>query len=168
MRISAIIGHTFGPRPLYISWIFKAIILPRLCYGSIIWANKTSSISKNKLTRVGRLACIVLGRIWPSTPTASIEIIINHMPPTLAILASGFKTWQRLGLGCGRIWDGFGNGIGKRKGQSSTLKTWSNMTSLCEDLPSEDIQLRRSNWIKPHELKIIKNTINIELHLAFS
>ena len=55
MRISAIIGHTFGPRPLYISWIFKAIILPRLCYGSIIWANKTSSISKNKLTRGGLL-----------------------------------------------------------------------------------------------------------------
>ena len=42
------------------------------------------------------------------------------------------------------------------------------MSSLCEDLPSEDIQLRRSNWVKPHELKIIKNIPNIELHLAYS
>ena len=42
------------------------------------------------------------------------------------------------------------------------------MTSQCEQLPSEDIQLRRSNWIKPHELTILKKTPNVELHLAFS
>src|SRR5262249_42296776 len=71
-------GKTWGLRPNVLYWMYKAIVRPILCYGSMLWAPRTevSSVSKS-LTHVQRLACLCFTGAMSSTPTAAMVVVLS-------------------------------------------------------------------------------------------
>lgn len=82
-----------GPRQTY--WLFKQVVLPRVSYGAIVWwkAAKTHRKQLESLQRVGTM--MITGAVR-STPSKSLEAILNILPLDLLIKELASKTCIRL------------------------------------------------------------------------
>ena len=77
----------WGPPYQYARQLFKAVIVPRIDYGSVIWHKPKADGSTaglayiQKLTTVQRLAMKAILGCYRTTPTAAMEIE-SGLPPT--------------------------------------------------------------------------------------
>ena len=60
-------------------WMYTAMIRPIMSYACVSWAggrNKKYRVRK-KLTKVQRLACLMISTAFPGTPTGALKILLN-------------------------------------------------------------------------------------------
>ena len=118
--IKPAINHIYGLNPKRMQWIYKQIILPRLTYGCHVWGHSLNNDQISKLGSVERLALAYYAPMWKTTPTASLQIILNKKPSHLEVLSVGIKSYIR----CKQLfqsnhWDG----IASNRMANSHLKT---------------------------------------------
>ena len=81
MQCRQIVGKTWGIKPSMMKWIYTAMIRPIMSYACVSWAG---SLNKKylvrKLTKVQRLACLMISSAFPGTPTGALEILLNITP----------------------------------------------------------------------------------------
>ena len=78
MQCRQIVGKTWGIKPSMMKWIYAAMIRPIMSYACVSWAgglNKKYLV--RKLTKVQRLACLMISSAFPGTPTGDLEILLN-------------------------------------------------------------------------------------------
>lgn len=87
-----LLGKSWGLSPKMSMWIYKQMILPGILYGSVIWWEKTTKkTAQQKLSKIQRLACLNITGAMCSTPTASLEVILNLNPLHLTIQGEAMK-----------------------------------------------------------------------------
>jgi hypothetical protein len=75
------IAKTVGPKPSIVRNAFKTLVVPMVSYACHLFADKLNNITLQKeLSRLNRIACLSLGSVPPSTPTATMGILFNLMP----------------------------------------------------------------------------------------
>ena len=90
--IKPAINHIWGLDPKRMQWIYKQIILPRLTYGCLVWGHSLTNNQISKLGSVERLALGYHAPMWKTTPTASLQILLNKKPSHLEVISVGIKT----------------------------------------------------------------------------
>jgi len=87
----------WGLRPITVLWLYIREIRPFIFYGALVWWPKvTYKITKIKLGRIQRMACLAITGAMKSTPTASMEMLLNLTPPDLLIMAEAKMALYRL------------------------------------------------------------------------
>jgi ribonuclease HI len=124
------IGATWGPSPAITLWLYTGIVRPFLTYGSVVWARKTSMARVvAKLTKLQRLALVLVAPIRQHTPTAGLELVFGLPPLELHIQFLAASTYGRLNL-LPKGWDGKN---GRKPGHIKWLQ------SIACDLPNHDL-----------------------------
>ena len=145
--IKPAINHIWGLDPKRMQWIYKQIILPRLTYGCQVWGN---SLTNNQISKLGSVEMVALryhAPMWKTTPTASLQILLNQKPSHLKVTSVGIKTYIR----CKKLfqnnhWDG----IADNRSANSHLKT---LKSKCNQIFHDGTPLDEfeNNFLKePH------------------
>ena len=81
MRLRNAMGKLWGSRPLMTRWLYTGCIRPAISYAALVWAQACErKWVITSLTRVNRLALMMVGHFRKSTPTAGLEVIL-HVPP---------------------------------------------------------------------------------------
>ena len=75
-------------------WIYKQILIPRITYGSHVWGHSLTQEHKGYIRTVERLALRYFAPIWKTTPTASLEVILNQKPSHLEVVGVAIKTYM--------------------------------------------------------------------------
>ena len=89
------LGSTWGLAPRLTLWAYKALVLPILEYGSVVWVGAVRKYwIATALTKVQRLACCMITAAFPGTPTSSMEALLN-LPPLPVYLKGRALTAQR-------------------------------------------------------------------------
>ena len=129
--IKPAIHHIWGLDPKRMQWIYKQIILPRLTYGCLVWGHSLTNSQIQKIETVERVALRYHASMWKTTPTASLQILLNQKPSHLEIMYVSIKTYIR----CKHMfqnnhWDG----IADYASANSHLKT---IKSKCHEIYHE-------------------------------
>ena len=77
-------------------WIWNQILLPRLTYGCHVWGHSLTQHHKSLIRSVERLALAYFAPMWKTTPTASLQIILNQRPSHIEVLNVGIKSYIRI------------------------------------------------------------------------
>ena len=88
MQCTQIVGKTWGIKPSMMKRIYTAMIRSIMLYACVSWAgglNKKYLV--RKLTKVQRLACLMISSAFPGTPTGVLEILLNIIPIEEFLLA---------------------------------------------------------------------------------
>lgn len=97
MQCRRAIGNTWGLKPCTIHWIYKAIIIPRLLYGALVWWHRaTIKTNQKKLAQVQRLAGLMTSGAFKTTPTAALEMILGLTPLDLEAKKRALEQCYRL------------------------------------------------------------------------
>ena len=105
--IKPVINHIYGLDPKRMQWIWKQIMLPRLTYGCHVWGHSLTQHHKSLLKYVERLALAYYAPMWKTTPTASLQIILNKKPSHLKVRNMCIRTYMRIkNLFQNIFWDG--------------------------------------------------------------
>ena len=78
-------------------WIYTAMIRPIMSYVCVFWAgglNKKYLV--RKLTKVPRLACLMISSAFPGTPTGALKILLNITPIEEFLLADAVRGSYRI------------------------------------------------------------------------
>ena len=97
MQCRRIVGKTWGIKPSMMKWIYTAMIRPIMSYACVSWAgglNKKYLV--RKLTKVQRLACLMISSAFPGTPTGALEILLNITPMEEFLLAEAVRGSYRI------------------------------------------------------------------------
>ena len=97
MQCRQIVGKTWGIKPSMVKWIYTAMIRPIMSYACVSWAgglNKKYLV--RKLTKVQRLACLMISSAFPGTPTGALEIFLNITPIEEFLLAEAVRGSYRI------------------------------------------------------------------------
>ena len=100
MRCRQIVAKTWGIKPSMMKWIYTAMIRPIMSYACVSWAgglNKKYLV--RKLTKVQRLACLMISSAFPGTPTGALEILLNITPTVEFLLAEAVRGSYRITVG---------------------------------------------------------------------
>ena len=101
-------------------WIYKQVLLPGLTYGCHVWGHTLTQKQKHLLRSVERLALAYYAPMWKTTPTASLQIILNQLPSHLEVASVSIKSYIRFkNLFQHNFWDG----VPGNKRMHSHLKT---------------------------------------------
>ncbi len=125
-----LIKRCWGLTPARMDWIHKAIIRPKMTYGSVVWAHKTTAQMDKALTKVQRLAALSMTQPLRSTPTAGLEALLGWMPLPIHAQEMGMKAFLRIKTTRMSRWDG----IGSHKYAMGHLRRWSDMTKSIEEI----------------------------------
>ena len=79
------IGKTWGLSPKTVLWIYNAIILPKISYGSAAWGLSLNKTQRNKLKSLQNLILKTALRSASSTPRLANTIVTNSLPLDLYI-----------------------------------------------------------------------------------
>ena len=105
-RVRRTLGSTWGLSPKLTLWAYRALVLPLLEYGSVIWVGAVRKYwITTALTKVQRLACNMTTSAFPGTPTSSMEALLC-LPPLPVFLRGRALIAQRRLEHAGR-WRGF-------------------------------------------------------------
>ena len=97
------------------TWIFKAIIIPKVEFGALAWSSHDlTTKEKNTLTKIARIGFKTQLNMKKSTPTRKLEIITNTAPLHLQAQASALRTWGRVKNLLGQDWDGVTSHVKRR------------------------------------------------------
>ena len=129
--IKPALHHIWGLDPKRMQWIYKQIILPRLTYGCLVWGHSLTNSQIQKIETVERVALHCYASTLKTTPTASMQILLNKKPSHLEIMYVSIKTYIR----CKHMfqnnhWDG----IADYASANSHLKT---IKSKCHEISHE-------------------------------
>ena len=94
--IKPAINYIYGLSPARMLWIYKQILLPRITYGSHVWGHSLTQDHKGYVRRAERLALRYFAPMWKTTPTASLEVILNQKPSYLEIEGVAIKTYIQI------------------------------------------------------------------------
>jgi hypothetical protein len=76
------IGANWGPTPSITLWLWTGIVRPFLTYGATVWAQKTfQARTTKKLTKLQRLAMVLVAPMRQHTPTAGLEVVFGPTAP---------------------------------------------------------------------------------------
>ena len=103
--IKPAINYIYGLTPARMLWIYKQILLPRITYGSHVWGHSLTQELKGYIRIAERLALRYFAPIWKTTPTASLEVILNQKPSHLEVEGVAIKTYIQI-KDQFQIWDG--------------------------------------------------------------
>ena len=92
MQYRQIVGKTWGIKPSIIKCIYTAMIRPIMSYACVSWAGDLV----RKLTKVQRLACLMISSAFPGTPTGALEILLNITPIEKFLLAEAVRGSYRI------------------------------------------------------------------------
>ena len=88
MQCRQTVGTTWGIKPFMIKWIYMAIIHLIMSYACVSWAGSLNKkYLARKLTKVQRLACVMISSAFPGTPTGLLEILLTITPIEEFLLA---------------------------------------------------------------------------------
>ncbi len=107
-KCKSIIHRSWGLTPAKIEWIYKAIIRPKLSYGSIVWGHRLTLGARKKLVGLQRLALVATVQPLRSSPTAGLEVMMGWTPLDLHIKEIGLNTFARLQDSHRNNWDHVG------------------------------------------------------------
>ena len=88
MQCRQIVGKTLEINPSMMKWIYTDMIRPIMSYTCVSWAggfNKKYLV--RKLTKLQRLARLMISSAFPGTPTGALEILLNITPIEKFLLA---------------------------------------------------------------------------------
>ena len=97
MQCRQIVGKTWAIKPSMMKWIYKAMIRPSMSYACVSWAgglNKKYLVKK--LTKMQKLACLMISSAFPGTPTGALEILLNITPIEEFLLAEAVRGSYRI------------------------------------------------------------------------
>ena len=81
-------------------WIYTAMIRPIMSYTCVSWAGGLSKkYLMRKLTKVQRLAYLMILSAFPGTPTGALEILLNITPIKEFLLAEAVQGSYRITVG---------------------------------------------------------------------
>ena len=109
VRCRDIVRRNWGLSPGKMSWIFKAIVRPKLTYGAVVWANGLKRGDLQKIKKIQRLALLSISQPLRSTPTAGLEAMMGWIPLDLHAIELGLNTYIRNSEIVRPTWDGIGN-----------------------------------------------------------
>ena len=89
------INYIYGLSPARM-WIYKQILLPRITYGSHAWGHSLTLEQQHVIKTLESLTFRYFAQIWRTTPTASLEVILNKKPAHLEVLSTAIKTFMRI------------------------------------------------------------------------
>ena len=92
-----IVGNSWGLKPVIMKWVYIAMIRPILTYACVTWVTGINKLYlRKKLSKVQRLACLMISSAFPSTPTAALEMLLNIAPINEFIKAEAVKGSYRI------------------------------------------------------------------------
>ena len=97
MQCRQIVGKTWGIKASMMKWIYTAMIRPIMSHACESWAgglNKKYLV--RKLTKVQRLACLMISSAFPGTPTGALEMLLNITPIEEFLLAEAVRGSYRI------------------------------------------------------------------------
>jgi ribonuclease HI len=76
-----LVGNNWGLQPRIIHWMYMQIIVPRITYGSIVWWKKAQQANAIKtLNTLQRMALLAITGAFKSSPSASLEVMLDIRP----------------------------------------------------------------------------------------
>ena len=97
MKIASITSAYWGPRPKLMKWAYTGIVRPVLSYAALAWGHAAENDDiENMLRRVNRLAMNTMVKVPRSTPTRTMELVLDIYPLHLHIMKEGLSTYVRL------------------------------------------------------------------------
>ena len=97
LQCKQIVGRAWGLNPTSMRWIYTAMIRPVITYACTPWVGGVNKkYIEKKLSRVQKLACLMIFSAFPSTPTEALEMLLNIMPIKEFILSEAVKGSYRL------------------------------------------------------------------------
>ena len=87
----------YGPKPVYMRWLFLSVIRPQLTYGCYVWAQATETkTNREKLKKFERMGLKMITYVRKSTPTDALRIMYNITPLHLYIREMAMNTYYRV------------------------------------------------------------------------
>jgi ribonuclease HI len=110
--------------------------------------------AQKKLSSINRLACLSLGSVPTSTPTATMEILYNLRPLDLELERIALKTYVRIkkALPSKKNWDGLPTGGGNRLGHQRHWENALNSDNLSTTPCDQDQTSKVRSWVKNFEV----------------
>ena len=132
------------------AWAYDAIILPMLCYGSVVFGHSYIPMHiKNSLTRLQRQSMICLCPLRNSTPTGALQIILARRPLDLQIKLEGLMGYTRVRNVVGTSWPGHS----KKTLKEGHIKVWSRLASEARIGTAQDETIPLElNWHQPFDI----------------
>ena len=97
LQCRQIVGRAWGLNPTGMRWIYTAMIRPIITYACTSWVGGVNKkYLEKKLSRVQRLACLMISSAFPSTPTGALKMLLNITPINEFILSEAVKGSYRL------------------------------------------------------------------------
>ena len=73
------------------------MIRPVITYACVSWVGEVNKkYLAKKLSKVQRLACLMISSAFPSTPTGALEMLLNIMPINEFIMSEAVKSSYRI------------------------------------------------------------------------
>jgi hypothetical protein len=84
-RRASRMGWGLGPK--LVQWLYVTIVCPTISFASLVWwpGCQTTARTKNKLSKVQRLACLGITGALRTTPTGATEALVGLPPLDLVI-----------------------------------------------------------------------------------
>ena len=97
LQCRQIVGRAWGLNPTNMQWIYTAMIRPVITYACISWVGGVNKkYLAKKLSKVQRLACLMISSALPSTPTGALEMLVIIMPINEFIMSEAVKGLYRI------------------------------------------------------------------------
>jgi ribonuclease HI len=146
------LGGTWGLKPRVFRWLYVSVVRPMLAYASPIWiAGICHASGRMELARVQRLALLCISSAFPSTPSASLEVLFNIAPIDLFLRGEAAMSVYRIRRA--GLW------VGRRVDDSSAHRSHVNVcNNILGDCP---LLLRDGDSITT----VLGNCRNYEVHI---
>ena len=103
LQCRQIVGRAWELTPTSMRWIYTAMIRPVITYTCTSWAGGgNKKYLAKKLSKVQRLACLMISSTFPSTPTGAFVMLLNIMPINEFILSEAVQ--RSYGLSREKFW----------------------------------------------------------------
>ena len=93
------VGKTWGIKPSMVKWIYTARIRPTTSYACVFLADGLNKkYLERKLTKVQRLACLMISSAFPGTPTGALKTLLNITPIEEFLLTEAERVSHRIAV----------------------------------------------------------------------
>ena len=142
----------WGPKPIFIRWVYIAVVRPKLCYGSIAWGHITRQDTKKEaLNKLNRLAATMITPVRRSTPVKTMEVLYDLVPLHLFIQYEAVASLSRNRQNMKLDWQGQSL---TKKTYIGHLKYWSNKLEEINIEIDENDKIQDLIWHKMYKIDI--------------
>ncbi len=128
--LRSVLGSNWSPNPKMLKWVYTAAVRPMISYACHIWSDNLTDKNRKDLKSVNRLACLMMGKVQRSTPTAGMEIIYDIEPLDIFLERTAVMTFYQITDQVRRFWSGVGKI--KRRGHLYNLELKAKACGLFE------------------------------------